>query len=60
MQIQIFSIIYTTFRKLCLSDKISKIKESDPVRDHVTAVRALRAPESLNGPHTHTPAHEPH
>lgn len=62
MQIQIFNLIYTTFRKLCLLDEISKIKESDTVREQATAVRALRAGKGLNGPdqsqlgpHTHTP-----
>ena len=64
MQIQIFNLSYTTFRKLRLSDEISKIKESDTVREQ--AVSALRAPRGLNGPDqphlgppTHTLAHDP-
>lgn len=53
MQMQFFHLFYTTFRKLCLSDMISKTKATD--------VRALRAPEVLNGldqdgVHSHTPA----
>lgn len=62
MQIQIFNLIYTMFRKLCLLDEISEIKESDTVREQATAVRALRAGKGLNGPDqsqlgplTHTP-----
>lgn len=50
MQIQIFNLIYTTFRKLCFSGEISKIKESDTVREQAGAVRALTAPKGLNGP----------
>lgn len=34
MQLQVFNLIYSTFRKLCLSDKINKLKESDTVRQH--------------------------
>lgn len=47
MQIQIFSLVYSTFRKLDLSDEISKIKENDLRENRLLLSEPSRHPELL-------------